>query len=557
MKITGASIIVKKLIEQNIEYIFGYPGGSVIPLFDELYNYTDRIKLIQPRHEQGGTHAADGYARSTGKPGVVVVTSGPGATNTVTGIATAFMDSVPLVVITGQVPVSLMGTDAFQEVDITAITLPVTKTNFLVNHINELAPSLDLAFHIATTGRPGPVLVDIPSDIQKAEIEESKIKRGNIENFQTKTRIDEKQLENAYEMIENSEKPLILSGGGVIISGATRLVERFAEKNNIPIITTLMGKGVYPKNEDLFFEGLGMHGTYYGNYAVQNSDLIIALGVRFSDRILGNVEKFAPRAKIIHIDIDRSEIEKNVATILGIEGDVKKIINILLNFPKVKKDFSRWIEELSEQKRKFPLKYEKRGQLKPQYIVELVNKYFSDNTIIVSDVGQNQMWTAQFYKFKEPRTFLTSGGLGTMGFGLPAAIGAKIGNPDKEVVLISGDGGFQMNIQELATIRRYDINLKMIVIDNAYLGMVKQWQELFYEKRYSATPLPDNPDFSSLAKVFGINSITIKDWEEAEKAVRKISEMNEPVLIHALVDRDEKVFPMVPAGASLNEIMLE
>ncbi len=557
MKITGASIIVKKLIEQNIEYIFGYPGGSVIPLFDELYNYTDRIKLIQPRHEQGGTHAADGYARSTGKPGVVVVTSGPGATNTVTGIATAFMDSVPLVVITGQVPVSLMGTDAFQEVDITAITLPVTKTNFLVNHINELAPSLDLAFHIATTGRPGPVLVDIPSDIQKAEIEERKIKRGNIENFQTKTRIDEKQLENAYEMIENSEKPLILSGGGVIISGATRLVERFAEKNNIPIITTLMGKGVYPKNEDLFFEGLGMHGTYYGNYAVQNSDLIIALGVRFSDRILGNVEKFAPRAKIIHIDIDRSEIEKNVATILGIEGDVKKIINILLNFPKVKKDFSRWIEELSEQKRKFPLKYEKRGQLKPQYIVELVNKYFSDNTIIVSDVGQNQMWTAQFYKFKEPRTFLTSGGLGTMGFGLPAAIGAKIGNPDKEVVLISGDGGFQMNIQELATIRRYDINLKMIVIDNAYLGMVKQWQELFYEKRYSATPLPDNPDFSSLAKVFGINSITIKDWEEAEKAVRKISEMNEPVLIHALVDRDEKVFPMVPAGASLNEIMLE
>ncbi len=557
MKITGASIIIKKLIEKNVEYVFGYPGGSVIPLFDELYNYSDSIKLIQPRHEQGGTHAADGYARSTGKPGVVVVTSGPGATNTVTGIATAFMDSVPLVVITGQVPVSLMGTDAFQEVDITAITLPVTKTNFLVNDISELAPSLDLAFHIATTGRPGPVLVDIPSNIQKAEIEESEIKRGNIENFQTKTKINEKQLEKAYEMIESSEKPLILSGGGVIISGATKLVEKFAEKNNIPLITTLMGKGVYPKNEDLFFEGLGMHGTYYGNYAVQNSDLIIALGVRFSDRILGNVEKFAPKAKIIHIDIDRSEIEKNVTTILGVEGDVKRIMSFLLNFPKINKDFSRWIEELSEQKRKFPLKYEKRGQLKPQYIVELVNKYFSENTIIVSDVGQNQMWTAQFYKFKEPRTFLTSGGLGTMGFGLPAAIGAKIGNPDKEVVLISGDGGFQMNIQELATIRRYDINLKMIVIDNAYLGMVKQWQELFYEKRYSATPLPDNPDFSSLAKVFGINSITIKDWEEAEKSIRKISEMNEPVLIHALVDRDEKVFPMVPAGASLNEIMLE
>jgi acetolactate synthase-1/2/3 large subunit len=556
MKVTGASIIIKKLIKEKVEYIFGYPGGSVIPLFDELYNFTDKIKLIQPRHEQGGTHAADGYARSTGKTGVIVVTSGPGATNTVTGIATAYMDSVPLVIITGQVPVSMMGSDAFQEVDTTAITLPITKANFLIKDIKELAPSLDLAFHIAKSGRPGPVLVDIPSDIQKAVIEEAGIKKGDIDSFSNKQKADDKKINEVFKMLSESKKPLIISGGGIIISEATELLKKFVEKNNIPVITTLMGKGLYPAKSELYFDGLGMHGTYYGNYAVQNSDLILALGVRFSDRILGNVEKFAPNAKIVHVDIDRSEIEKNIQPILGIEGDVRAVLEKFLSFPELKTDFSDWIKELNKQKRDFPLVYEKGKKLKPQYLIELANKYFPEDTVVVSDVGQNQMWTAQFYKFKKPRTFLTTGGLGTMGFGLPAAMGAKVGKPDKEVLVISGDGGFQMNIQELMTIKRYALNVKILIVDNAYLGMVKQWQELFYNKRYSATPFTDNPDFGAIAKVIGIKSKTLKDWDKAEEIIKELALSKESMLIHALIDPDENVFPMVPAGASLNEILL-
>jgi acetolactate synthase-1/2/3 large subunit len=556
MKVTGASIIIKKLIKEKVEYIFGYPGGSVIPLFDELYNFTDKIKLIQPRHEQGGTHAADGYARSTGKTGVIVVTSGPGATNTVTGIATAYMDSVPLVIITGQVPVSMMGSDAFQEVDTTAITLPITKANFLIKDIKELAPSLDLAFHIAKSGRPGPVLVDIPSDIQKAVIEEAEIKKGDIDSFSNKQKADDKKINEVFKMLSESKKPLIISGGGIIISEATELLKKFIEKNNIPVITTLMGKGLYPAKSELYFDGLGMHGTYYGNYAVQNSDLILALGVRFSDRILGNVEKFAPNAKIVHVDIDRSEIEKNIQPILGIEGDVRAVLEKFLSFPELKTDFSDWIKELNKQKRDFPLVYEKGKKLKPQYLIELANKYFPEDTVVVSDVGQNQMWTAQFYKFKKPRTFLTTGGLGTMGFGLPAAMGAKVGKPDKEVLVISGDGGFQMNIQELMTIKRYALNVKILIVDNAYLGMVKQWQELFYNKRYSATPFTDNPDFGAIAKVIGIKSKTLKDWDKAEEIIKELALSKESMLIHALIDPDENVFPMVPAGASLNEILL-
>ncbi len=556
MKVTGASIIIKKLLDEKVEYIFGYPGGSVIPLFDELYNFTDKIKLIQPRHEQGGTHAADGYARSTGRVGVVVVTSGPGATNTVTGIATAYMDSVPLVIITGQVPVSLMGSDAFQEVDTTAITLPITKANFLIRNIEELAPSLDLAFHIAKSGRPGPVLVDIPSDIQKALIDEKDIKKGDTQEYSVRKKFPDKEIEKVFKMLSAAKKPLLISGGGVIISEAAELLVRFVEKNNIPLITTLMGKGVYPSNERLYFDGLGMHGTYYGNYAVQNSDLILALGVRFSDRILGNVEKFAPHAKIVHVDIDRSEIEKNVPTVLGIEGDVKDVLLKFLSFPELKTDFSDWVEELNKVKKEFPLKYEKGRKLKPQYLIELANKYFPEDTIIVSDVGQNQMWTAQFYKFKRPRTFLTTGGLGTMGFGLPASIGAKVGNPDREVLVISGDGGFQMNIQELMTIRRYGLNVKILIVDNAYLGMVKQWQELFYNKRFSATPFTDNPDFGAIAKVIGLKSKTLKEWDKAEKTIKELALSEEPMLIHALIDPEENVFPMVPAGAPLNEILL-
>jgi len=557
MKVTGTSIIVKKLLEEGVEYIFGYPGGSVIPLFDELYNFKNRIKLIQPRHEQGGTHAADGYARSTGKTGVVVVTSGPGATNTVTGIATAYIDSVPLVIITGQVPVSMMGSDAFQEVDTTAITLPITKANFLIKNIEELSPSLDLAFHIAKSGRPGPVLVDIPSDIQKACMDENEIVEGDIKNYSLNHDINDEKIDEVFKMLSESKKPLIVSGGGIITSETTDILKKFMEKNNIPVITTLMGKGIYPSKDELYFDGLGMHGTYYGNYAVQNSDLILALGVRFSDRILGDVEKFAPFAKIVHVDIDKSEIEKNVRPTIGIQGDVKEVLKKFLSFPELKTDFSDWIKELNRQKKKFPLSYDKGNKLKPQYLIELANKYFPEETIVVSDVGQNQMWTAQFYKFTKPRTFLTSGGLGTMGFGLPASMGAKVGNPDKQVLVISGDGGFQMNIQELMTIKRYDLNVKILILDNAYLGMVKQWQELFYNKRYSATPFTDNPDFRAIAEVIGIKAKTLKDWNKAEEIIKELALSEEPMLIHALIDPDENVFPMVPAGASLNEILLK
>jgi len=419
-----------------------------------------------------------------------------------------------------------------------------------------LSPSLELAFHIAKTGRPGPVLVDIPSDIQKARIDIGRIKKANLDKYVSENKIDNNKVEKVYQMIKKSEKLLIISGGGVIMSNSTRLLKEFIEKNNLPIVTTLMGKGVYPSKSELYFDGLGMHGTYYGNYAVQNSDLILALGVRFSDRILGDMKRFAPNAKIIHIDIDRSEIGKNVKPILSIKGDVQNVLEKLISFPGLKNHFSDWIRELNEQKIKYPLIYKKGGKLKPQYLIELANKYFPEDTIVVSDVGQNQMWTAQFYRFKRPRTFLTSGGLGTMGFGLPAAIGAKVGNPDSEVLMISGDGGFQMNIQELITIKRYNLNIKMLIVDNTYLGMVKQWQELFYNKRYSATPFTDNPDFGAIAKVIGIKSMMVKDWSKAERVMKEFSLAKESILVHALVDPEEDVFPMVPPGASLNNILL-
>ncbi len=555
MKISGASIIVKKLLEKRVEYIFGYPGGSVISLFDELYNYFDKIKLIQPRHEQGGTHAADGYARSTGKTGVVIVTSGPGATNTVTGIATAYMDSVPLVVITGQVPVSMMGTDAFQEVDTTTITFPITKASFLVRNAYELSEKLELAFEIAESGRPGPVVVDIPSDVQKEMVDLSQIKEVKTKSLEKKSSFDKKKLEKFTDLLNNSEKPVVIAGGGVISSGVSHLVADFLERHKIPLVTTLMGKGVYA-GEDLDMGGLGMHGSFYGNYTVQNCDLLIAMGVRFSDRIVGNVKKFAPKAKIVHFDIDPSEIEKNVKIDLGIEGDLKEIMKQFVSNDNLSKDFSPWLNEVQEVKKNYPLTYKKDNKLKPQYLVELISKHFPQDTIVVSDVGQNQMWTAQFYKFRNPRTFLTTGGLGTMGFGLPAAMGAKVGNPDKEVVLISGDGGFQMNIQELMTVKRYGLGVKILIVDNTYLGMVKQWQELFYNKRYSATLFDDNPDFKRIAEVIGIKSKTLKKWENAESMIKELREVKEPMLIHALVDPEEDVFPMVPAGASLNEILL-
>lgn len=555
MKISGARIIVEFLKRQGVDTLFAYPGGSVIPIFDELYKSGKNIRLFIPRHEQGGTHAADGYARATGKIGVVIVTSGPGATNTTTAIANAHMDSIPLVLITGQVPTPKIGTDAFQEADITGITLPITKANFLINDVSELDNTLGKAFHIATTGRPGPVLVDVPVDIQYERTAPSHSRKIVLKSYTPKNSGHPKQIKTAIKLIKASEKPLVITGGGVNFSGSTALLNEFCDKFNVPVVTTLMGHGVNPKKEELFFGGIGMHGSLYGNYAIQNADLIIALGVRFSDRILGDPNSFAPQAKIIHVDIDPAEIGKNKDIHLPIVAHVKDVLKHFLNADQSSTDHSQWIAELQMQKEKYPLRYENSGLLKPQQLIQLANKYFPADTIIASDVGQNQMWVAQYFRFKHPRTLLTSGGLGTMGFALPAAIGAKIGNPDKEVLMIAGDGGFQMNIQELMTVNRYKLNIKMLVIDNRHLGMVRQWQELLCKKRYAGTVSEDNPDFAGIAKVIGIQAVTVNRTEEAEEVIKNLAMSKESMLVHALVDPEENVLPMVPPGKPLDQIL--
>lgn len=553
----GSKMLFEALLREGVDTVFGIPGGAIINVYDELCNYESKIRFYLFRHEQGATHAADGYARVTGKPGVVIVTSGPGATNTVTGIATAYMDSVPLVVITGQVPTSMIGTDAFQEVDVTGITMPITKHNHLVTSIEELPYSIKEAFFVATTGRPGPVVLDFPKDIQTAEGEFDYPEKIEILGYKPTVKGHPRQIKRAMELLKNSKKPLVIVGGGVNISGAMDLVNQFLDKFGIPAVSTLMGRGVNPSNEKLYYGGIGMHGTYYGNYAVANADLIIALGVRFSDRIIGNPKTFAKNAKIVHVDIDPAEIGKNVRADVPIVGDVKNVVSEFLKYD-FKTDFSEWIEELQEVKRRFPLKYEKGGKfIKPQYIVEKVDEVFPDDTIVVADVGQNQMWVAQYYKFKYQRSFVCSGGLGTMGYALPAGIGAKIGVPDKEVVVFAGDGGFQMNIQELMTVRRYDIPLKIIVMDNRALGMVRQWQQLFFNCRYSATILADNPDFAKIAEAIGIRAMKIEKPEEVDRAIEELARSKGPMLIHALIDPAEVVLPMVPPGGDVGSPLVE
>lgn len=553
----GSKMLFEALLREGVDTVFGIPGGAIINVYDELCNYENKIRFYLFRHEQGATHAADGYARVTGKPGVVIVTSGPGATNTVTGIATAYMDSVPLVVITGQVPTSMIGTDAFQEVDVTGITMPITKHNHLVTSVEELPYSIKEAFFVATTGRPGPVVLDFPKDIQTAEGEFDYPEKIEILGYKPTVKGHPRQIKRAMELLKNSKKPLVIVGGGVNISGAMDLVNQFLDKFGIPAVSTLMGRGVNPSNEKLYYGGIGMHGTYYGNYAVANADLIIALGVRFSDRIIGNPKTFAKNAKIVHVDIDPAEIGKNVRADVPIVGDVKNVVSEFLKYD-FKTDFSEWIEELQEVKRRFPLRYEKGGKfIKPQYIVEKVDEVFPDDTIVVADVGQNQMWVAQYYKFKYQRSFVCSGGLGTMGYALPAGIGAKIGVPDKEVVVFAGDGGFQMNIQELMTVRRYDIPLKIIVMDNKALGMVRQWQQLFFNCRYSATILADNPDFAKIAEAIGIRAMKIEKPEEVDRAIEELARSKGPMLVHALIDPAEVVLPMVPPGGDVGSPLVE
>ncbi len=563
-KMTGAQIIVEALKREGVEVIFGYPGGAVIDIYDELYRTPD-IKHVLVRHEQGATHAADGLARSTGKVGVCLVTSGPGATNTVTGIATAYMDSVPMVILTGQVPTKLIGNDAFQEVDITGITRPCTKHNFLVKRVEDLAWTLKAAFHIARTGRPGPVLVDLPKDIQQAKTEFYYPEEIKLRSYNPVYEPHTRQVEKAYRLLESSTRPVILLGGGVISSEAHEEVLELAELLHLPVTMTLMGLGGFPGTHEQSLGMLGMHGTYYANMAVANSDLIIAVGARFDDRVTGKVDAFAPMAKIVHIDIDPTSIQKNVRVDVPIVGDCKRVLQRLLEIIKEvgrpaklwREQFKEWWEQIDIWRRRYPLTYKQDGQhIKPQFVIEKLYELTRGEAIVATEVGQNQMWTAQFYKFDRPRTLLSSGGLGTMGYGFPASIGAQMAHPDKLVIDIAGDGSIQMNIQEMATAMDQRLPIKVIILNNGFLGMVRQWQELFYDRRYSAVQFGTIPDFVKLAEAYGATGFRATKPEEVEPVLKKALETKGLVLVDIHIAPEEGVFPMVPAGRATTEMIL-
>ncbi len=557
----GSKILLESLKKEGVEIMFGIGGGSVIPLFDELHDDKD-IDFMLTRHEKAAAHMADGYARATGKVGVCVATSGPGATNLVTGLATAHLDSIPIVAITGQVATHLVGNDAFQEADTTGITRPVTKHNYLVTDVKELAHTVKEAFHIARSGRPGPVLIDLPVDVQKAECRFSYPKTISIRGYNPKVTGHKKQIEAAAKAINSSEKPVIYAGGGVIISNASPELEKMAQKGKIPVTGTLMATGCFPDDSPLSLKMLGMHGTYYANQAMQKADLIIAVGSRFDDRVTGRLSGFAPGAKIVHIDIDPTSISKTVAVDIPIVGDCKNVLKALLPLVE-KKERKAWHKQIKEWKDRHPLTYRKDNKLRPQYVIEQLDKLSGDNTIITTEVGQNQMWARQFYKYKKPRTFLTSGGLGTMGYGFPAAIGAKMGRKNMNVIDVAGDGSFQMNIQELATAVINKIPVIIAVLNNNYLGMVRQWQELFFDKRYSQVCLgacheKRVPDFAAIAEAYGAKGITVKTKKDVSGAIKQALKYKKgPVVIDFIVEKEENVYPMVPAGAALDEILLE
>jgi len=552
----GARIIIESLIREGVEVIFGYPGGSVIPFFDCLYDAP--IKFILTRHEQAAAHAADGYARSTGKVGVCVATSGPGATNLTTGIATACMDSVSIVAITGQVRTSLIGNDAFQEADVTGITRSITKYNYLVKDVKDLAYTVKEAFYLASTGRPGPVVIDLPVDVQTQEADFNYPEKIEMRSYNPVHFGHTGQIKKALKLIYNSKKPVIIAGGGVIISGAAEELLRFVEKTNIPVTATLMGLGGFPSTHELSLGMPGMHGTVYANLAITESDLLISIGSRFDDRVTGRLDAFASGAKIIHVDIDPTSISKNINVDVPVVGDAKNIVGQLIEEIDESKlsDLESWHKKIKEWKRKHPLKYkkDKSGKIKPQHVIEEIYEQTKGKAVIVTEVGQNQMWASQFYKYDYPRHFLSSGGLGTMGYGFPAAIGAKIANPKKEVVVIAGDGSIQMNIQELATLSTYNIKVKIIILNNSCLGMVRQWQELFYKRRYSGTLLM-NPNFVKIAEGYRIKGMQIKKVSEVKKAVEQILKAKGPVLADFLIEPEENVFPMVPAGEAINRMI--
>lgn len=548
MLLTGSQIVIECLKEQGVDVVFGYPGGTILNVYDELYKHSDEITHVLTSHEQGAAHAADGYARATGKVGVCLATSGPGATNLVTGIATAYMDSVPLVAITANVNLPLLGKDTFQEVDIAGVTMPITKHGYIVKDVTELADTIRKAFAIAKSGRPGPVLVDITKDVtaNKCEYVPEKPEPPVIKN-----KYNEADIQVALNMIEQSKKPFIYLGGGAIISGASREVKEFAEKIQAPVCDTLMGKGAFNGKSELYTGMIGMHGTKASNYGVSQCDLLIALGARFSDRVVGNPKSFASNAKILHIDIDAAEIDKNIKTDASVVGDLKTVLKEL-NSKLTQQNHEDWIAYVKECKEKYPLKYDT-DKLTCPYIIEELDRVTQGKAIVSTDVGQHQMWAAQFYKYTEPRTFLSSGGLGTMGYGLGACIGAKVGMPDKICVNIGGDGCFRMNMNELATASRYNIPIIQIIINNHVLGMVRQWQTLFYDKRYSQTVLTDKVDFVKVSEGLGCEAIRVTKKEEVAPALEKAISLNKPVVIECVIEEDDKVFPMVPAGAPISE----
>ncbi|MCX6179132.1 MAG: biosynthetic-type acetolactate synthase large subunit [Chlorobiales bacterium] len=557
--LNGSEIFFECLRRENVEYIFGYPGGSLLKVYETLYDVKD-IQHILVRHEQGATHMAEGYARATGKPGIVLVTSGPGATNTVTGIANAYMDSSPMVVFTGQVPSTLIGNDAFQEADIVGITRSITKHNFLVKDVKELAITIRKAFFLATNGRPGPVLIDMPKDVLNASCDFHWPDTVEIRGFKPTVKCHINQVEKAAYKIAKAKRPLLYVGGGVISSNASEELRAFAIKQNIPVTMTLQGLGAFPGNHPLSMGMLGMHGTYWSNQAVNNCDVLIAVGARFDDRVTGKIETFAPQAYKIHNDIDPTNVDKNIKVELPIVGDAKHFLAALLEaMPKKVENLEPWLSEIQTWREKCPLTYtNEEGKLKTEFVIDEVSKQTAGNAVVVTDVGQHQMWTSQYYTFTNPRSIITSGGLGTMGFGLPAAIGAAFGVKDRPVVLFCGDGGFMMNIQELVTAVHYKIPIKIFLINNSFLGMVRQWQELFHKEKYSFTDLGDsNPDFVKVAEAFGCKALIAENTDTAQQAIKKALAYNEgPVLVDFRVEKKDMVFPMVPAGGSISDMLL-
>ena len=561
MKKTGSQIIVESLKKEGVDTIFNYPGGVVLPLFDELYRTP--LHQILVRHEQAAVHAADGYARATGKVGVVLVTSGPGATNTVTGIATAFMDSIPIVVLTGQVATLLIGNDAFQEADIIGITRPCTKHNFLVKDVKDLSRIIKEAFFLARSGRPGPILIDLPKDVLVDSTEFKYPEKVSIRGYQPTYEGHSGQIQRAVNLVLKSKRPVLYAGGGIISSNASKELTLFAERLGIPVTMTLMGLGGFPGNHRLSLGMLGMHGTYRANMAVMASDLLIAIGARFDDRVTGKIETFAPHAKIIHIDIDPTSISKNVRVDLPIVGDCKHVLSKMLplleneDIDSFKQGLDKWYHQIEKMKTLHNMDYQQGELIKPQYVVEKIFELTKGDAIITTEVGQNQMWTAQYYPFTKPRTLLTSGGLGTMGYGFPAALGAQVAFPNKLVIDIAGDGSFQMNSQELATAVQYQLPIKVAILNNGYFGMVRQWQEFFYEKRYASSSLEGiSPDFVKLAEAYGAIGLRATKPEEVVPTLKKAFSIPKPVIIDFVIDREENVYPMVPAGEALNQMQL-